>query len=246
MTSPFGRLPCGGMDLTITTTRVGREIVLSLSGIADLSTIPALQDRIKRSVSDHPGNTLVIDVDGLLALDDTALGLFLGAAATARQAGGELVIVCTNDRLRRRLAMTRLDQLVTVRSAITADIQVHDVLVHEKIFHIALPDDWAAAQTVGEYRISTRRVTLEQEGFIHCSRRHQLLDVANRFYADVDYVVLLHLDQTRIVGAVKLEPPAPGMTELFPHIYGAIPTRAVTQTTRWERRDDGWELPANL
>jgi anti-anti-sigma factor len=241
VTSPIGRLPCGGMDLTIATTRVGREIVLSLSGIADLSTIPALQDRVQRSVSDHPGNTLVIDVDGLLALDDTALGLFLGAAARARQAGGELVIVCSNDRLRRRLALTRLDQLVTIRSAITAHTQVH-----EKIFHIALPDDWAVAQTVDEYRISTRRVTLEQEGFIHCSRRHQLLDVANRFYSDVDYVVLLHIDQTRIVAEVKFEPPAPGTTELFPHIYGPIPTRAVTQTTRWERCDDSWELPANL
>ncbi len=229
------------MDLSIVTTRVGGEIVLSLSGIADLSTIPSLQDRVKRALSDHPGNTLVIDIDGLLALDDVALGLFLGAAAQARQAGGELAIVCSNDRLRRRLAMTRLDQLVTIRSVITANVQPQ-----EEVFHIALPDDWAAAQTASEYRISTRGITLEQEGFIHCSHRHQLLGVANRFYSDLDHVVLLHVDQTRIVAEIKLEPPNPGMTELFPHIYGPIPTRAVRQTTRWERGDDGWELPANL
>jgi uncharacterized protein (DUF952 family) len=59
--------------------------------------------------------------------------------------------------------------------------------------------------------------------------------------------VLLHIDQARIEAEIRLEPPAPGLTELFPHIYGPIPTRAVIATTRWERSDDGtWHLPAGL
>ncbi len=332
------RVPCGGMDLTVATTRVGGEIVLSLSGIADVSTMPLLQDRIRRALADHPGNTIVVDLDGLLALDDAALGLFLGASAQARQAGGQLVIVCSTDRLRRRLSMTGLDQLVTVRSTISTDPPSVDPYVaviftsrrsglddegyeqasiqmaelssrqpgfrgiesvrdsegvgitvsywdteqdarawkrnpehlviqqtgrqrwydwyrtriatvsreyshHRAMFHMALPADWEAAKRGVDYRISTRGVTLEQEGFIHCSFEDQVVGVANRFYADIDEVVLLHVDPSKLTAEVKHEAPAPGITEVFPHIYGPIPLGAVVATSRWERSDDGWHLP---
>jgi glutathione S-transferase len=110
--------------------------------------------------------------------------------------------------------------------------------------HIAMPQDWAAAQISGEYRMSTREVTLDQEGFIHCSFDHQVEGTANRFYADVDELVLLRVDPALLGCEVVVEPPFPGSTELFPHAYGPIPLTAVVATTTWRRSEDGWHFAA--
>lgn len=111
------------------------------------------------------------------------------------------------------------------------------------LVHLAMPDDWAAAQAAGEYRMSTRGVSLDQEGFIHCSFDHQVLGVASRFYADVDELVLLRLDPSLLGSEVVVEPPFPGSVEHFPHIYGPIPLTAVISATPWHRDPDGWAEP---
>jgi uncharacterized protein (DUF952 family) len=115
-------------------------------------------------------------------------------------------------------------------------------MTDERIHHLALPDDWADAFIHGEYRMSTRGVTLEQEGFIHCSTRAQIEATANRFYADVSQLVLLTVDQDAVPSPIRFEPPAPGSTELFPHIYGPLPISAVITATFWIRGDSGWSL----
>lgn len=112
----------------------------------------------------------------------------------------------------------------------------------DHIFHMALPSDWDAAQNSDPYRVSTRGMSLDEVGFIHCSQRHQLEEVANGFYADVDEVVVLTVDPDRVGSEVWWEPPAPEVDEIFPHIYGPLPTAAVVETTPWRRGDDGWTL----
>ena len=113
----------------------------------------------------------------------------------------------------------------------------------DPIFHLALPDDWAAAFTSGEYRMSTRGVTLEQEGFIHCSTRAQLQDTANRFYGDLDQLVVLTIDPRLVPSTIRWEPPAPGVDTLFPHIYGPLPIAAVNVASHWRRSDGAaWML----
>lgn len=115
---------------------------------------------------------------------------------------------------------------------------------HE-ILHLAVPTDWDAALAEGVYRISTRGRTLDEEGFVHCSYPAQLEGVANRFYGDVAELLILHVDTRRLGAEVRVEPPADGVEELFPHVYGPIPTSAVVGTTPWHRDDDGvWRLPS--
>jgi uncharacterized protein (DUF952 family) len=117
----------------------------------------------------------------------------------------------------------------------------------DEILHIALPDDWAAAREAGEYRISTRGVRLDSEGFVHCSYPRQLETVANRFYGDVAELVLLHVEPELLDADVRLEPAAEGTTEMYPHVYGPIPTAAVIATTWWDRGDDGvWHRPNTM
>jgi len=108
----------------------------------------------------------------------------------------------------------------------------------EPIFHLALPDDWAGAFQNGEYRMSTRGVTLEQEGFIHCSTSAQIEATANRFYGDLDRLVVLTIDPRLVPSPIVHEPPAPGIDVLFPHIYGPLPIAAVNLAASWTRRPD--------
>jgi glutathione S-transferase len=94
----------------------------------------------------------------------------------------------------------------------------------------------------GRYEVSTRGATLADVGFIHASYEHQLEGVANRFYADVDELVLLTIDR-QAVGAPVVDEPVPTGEE-FPHIYGPLSVEAVVDTTLWRREsDEPWRLP---
>lgn len=100
------------------------------------------------------------------------------------------------------------------------------------IYHLAFAADWREAQRAGEYRVSTRGRSLEEEGFIHCSRADQVAGVASRFYAGLDGLVLLTIDPDRLTSEVRYEA-APGSDELFPHVYGPIDVDAVVRVQAW-------------
>ena len=196
--------------------------VLAVSGTIDVATVPELRDALLRLVGDHPGGRVVVDLDGVAALDDTGLGVVLGAAGRAREAGGDLVVVCAGERLRRRFAVTGLDRAVEIATRIVDATS---------LYHLALPGDWAAAQAAGEYTTSTRGRSLAEEGFIHCSFHRQVAATAARFYADVDDVVLLRIDPARLGVPVVVEDLF-DTGEAFPHVYGPIPLGAVVEVRR--------------
>jgi heme-degrading monooxygenase HmoA len=68
--------------------------------------------------------------------------------------------------------------------------------------------------------------------------------VANRYYADVDELVVLTIDPSLLASELVVEEPFPGAPERYPHVYGAIPLSAVVATTVWRRRpDQPWAAP---
>ncbi len=106
------------------------------------------------------------------------------------------------------------------------------------IFHLALASDWAAARSYGAYTTSTLGRTLAEEGFIHASRADQWTGVRDRFYADVtEPLVLLKIDTDLLDVPVIDEPPFPGASETFPHIYGRLPVSAVVQAIPLENAE---------
>ena len=113
-----------------------------------------------------------------------------------------------------------------------------------RMFHIALPADWASAQRAGVYTTSTRGVSLADEGFIHCSFDHQVERTANAYYADLDELILLRIDPDRLGSPVVVEPPFPGAADDYPHVYGPIPVDAVIEVSPWHRDAAGWSRPA--
>lgn len=106
------------MDLRISARTVGDLHVVALDGLADLASVPQLQSRLRREITGARGRTVVVDVDGLVSLDDVALGVFLGAAATARELGGDLEVLTTSPRWRERFRATKFEHAVTVRDRV--------------------------------------------------------------------------------------------------------------------------------
>jgi uncharacterized protein (DUF952 family) len=107
-----------------------------------------------------------------------------------------------------------------------------------ELLHITDHASWQEAIGTGEYRMSTRGVTLEQAGFIHCSLRHQLRQVAELVYGDANDLLVLIIDGEQVPADIRYEAAAPG-GERYPHIYGALPVGAVTRVVSVGRDGSG-------
>jgi uncharacterized protein (DUF952 family) len=92
------------------------------------------------------------------------------------------------------------------------------------ILHICPARDWETAQRLGEYCPAS----LELEGFIHFSRREQVLRVANHFYRGHQELVLLWVDPSRLSASLLWEPVG---GDTFPHLYGPLNLDAVSAVT---------------
>jgi len=109
------------------------------------------------------------------------------------------------------------------------------------ILHLMRLDEWRAWRDGGPYEPAS----LATEGFVHCTGDDvMLLDVANRFYGDVDALVAVALDPARLTHEVKWEGPAhpdgsapAAEAPLFPHVYGPLDREAVTGVRRLARVD---------
>ena len=77
-------------------------------------------------------------------------------------------------------------------------------MAQARIYHLALPADWGSAEERGPYAVSTRGLSLADEGFIHCSFAHQIEPVANSWYRDLDELVIIRLD----LGAAHVRGPS--------------------------------------
>lgn len=104
------------------------------------------------------------------------------------------------------------------------------------IYHLVLRRVWEKNADL-PYRADS----LASEGFIHCSFAEQLAWAANRFYADAEDLLLLHVDPERLTSPLREEPCETG--EIFPHIYGPLNRDAVETVEALARGADGrWQF----
>jgi uncharacterized protein (DUF952 family) len=89
------------------------------------------------------------------------------------------------------------------------------------IFHLAEPEVWATRDE------AYRPPSIETEGFVHCSTRDQILGVAEAFYPGRDDLVLLTIDTELLDEDTLVYEDLYDHGDLFPHIYGPLPTSAV-------------------
>ncbi len=112
-------------------------------------------------------------------------------------------------------------------------------IVHHIVHHIALVEDWETALADGVYTFSTRGAALADVGFIHCARAEQIVGVLNRYYSDLDEVIVLDLDLDGL--DLRDEPvEVAGVIEHYPHLYGPLPLSRVTAATKWQKNASLW------
>ena len=107
------------------------------------------------------------------------------------------------------------------------------------VFHIARSDEWSAARTDGEYRVSTLGQALDEVGFIHCSHLHQVERVTNAAYRGAGPLVLLSIDPDLVPAEIREE--SGGGPETFPHRYGPLPITDYAMMTV----DESWSMPCH-
>jgi uncharacterized protein (DUF952 family) len=121
------------------------------------------------------------------------------------------------------------------------------------IYHITSRDAALWARQTGEYRTES----LAQDGFIHLSQHHQILSVANAFYAGKKELVILVVETSRLKAKLKYEAPvhpsastsAAALSEdaRFPHLYGPLNLDAVVKAVNFPPLANGrFELPAEI
>jgi uncharacterized protein (DUF952 family)/GNAT superfamily N-acetyltransferase len=109
------------------------------------------------------------------------------------------------------------------------------------LLHLIEPSAWRAALGQG----AVRPPSLESAGFVHLSTPEQVHLPASRLYPGRRDLALLVVDAARLTDPVRFEdgvPADPGGQQ-FPHLYGPLPTSAVTAVVAY-RPPAPFPLPA--
>ncbi len=110
------------------------------------------------------------------------------------------------------------------------------------IFHISTAAEWAVALETGELI----EPSLESEGFIHFSFADQIAATAGRHYPGRTDLVLLRTDPTKLEQPIVIED-SYNSGQAYPHLYGPLPTAAVTDVIEFPLGADGtFETPAAI
>jgi anti-sigma B factor antagonist len=93
------------MQLSSSIIREGSQSVLVFAGEIDLATVPTCSDMLTKFVDDHAGSDISVDIRQVSALDDTGVGVILGAVARARTSGSHLGLVIDDQHMRARFGL---------------------------------------------------------------------------------------------------------------------------------------------
>ena len=101
-------------------------------------------------------------------------------------------------------------------------------------YKLLTEDQWAAWKEAGTF---TGAPVDLADGYIHLSTREQARETAEKWFADVDPLILVMVDLPALGDTVRWEPSRGGA--LFPHIYGTIPMSAVSGNSRLRLQNSG-------
>ena len=94
-----------GMQLSSSIIRDGTQPVLVFAGEIDLATVPTCSNMLTKFVDDHAGTDIAVDMRQVTALDDTGIGVILGAVARARTSDSHLSLIIDDRHMRDRFGL---------------------------------------------------------------------------------------------------------------------------------------------
>jgi anti-sigma B factor antagonist len=96
------------VDLSLRTSTVGVHSVLAVTGEVDVYSAPQLRDRLTELI-DSGKRAVIVDLSGVSFLDSTGIGTLVAGLNQAASAGGQLGLVCDQDRILKLFRITGLD-----------------------------------------------------------------------------------------------------------------------------------------
>lgn len=103
----------------------------------------------------------------------------------------------------------------------------------ERLFHFVGRAEWERAQRHGQWQPPS----LDSEGFVHLSFRHQIEGTLDVHFGGVDEVLLLEIEPDDL-GQLVIEPSRGGA--LFPHLYRHVRTSEAVRSHHLVRGQGGW------
>jgi uncharacterized protein (DUF952 family) len=110
-----------------------------------------------------------------------------------------------------------------------------------EVFKILSRAEWSTAEAAGVFTGSALDV---KDGYIHLSTAAQAAETARLHFAGQPDLVLLTLDADGLGAALRWEPSRGG--QLFPHLYGPLPTDDIKAARDLPLNADGWPDPGPL
>jgi anti-sigma B factor antagonist len=109
------------MELSLSTRTMADHRVLEVGGEIDVYTAPQLRERLIAMVEDGD-RRVIVDLGRVEFLDSTGLGVLVGALKRLRGVGGELRLVCGQERLLKIFRITGLDGVFTLYPSVDAAV----------------------------------------------------------------------------------------------------------------------------
>lgn len=117
------------------------------------------------------------------------------------------------------------------------------------IYHITTNGEWQSSQDKQHYEAES----LDTQGFIHLSEKHQIVGVADAIFTGRDDLIILVVNPAKLKAELRYEAPDPNIPkehhegELFPHLYGVLNFDAVENVVEFPCQENGkFSLPELL
>jgi anti-sigma B factor antagonist len=110
------------VELSLESRTVAGRAVLAVTGEIDVYSAPTLRDRLTDLIESGE-HTVVVDLSGVEFLDSTGLGTLVAGLQRANALGGQLPLVCAQDRILRLFRITGLDSVFTMHGSVDAAIE---------------------------------------------------------------------------------------------------------------------------
>ena len=91
--------------------------VVAVRGELDIEGAPELRTALSDAIEEHPGEHVVVDLEGVDFIDSAGLGVLLGGLERARGAGGDLTLVATGQAVVRVLELTGLTRVFEIHGS---------------------------------------------------------------------------------------------------------------------------------
>lgn len=106
------------MELEVSTRDIGDHAIIELKGEVDIYTAPSLRETIVDTV-EKGRYKIAVDLNEVVFLDSTGLGVLVGGLKRVKQHDGELGIICNQEKIMRIFKITGLTKVFEMYDSVS-------------------------------------------------------------------------------------------------------------------------------